>query len=51
MIATLLSLGASLIGRIAGKHLLANHIAKAGTGTLQSLIGGIGNGCSWAPAR
>ena len=34
---------ASLAGRFLGKHLLDNHLAKAGTGTLQSLIGGIGN--------
>ena len=32
----------SLAGRVLGSHLLRNHAAKLGEGTLQSVVGGLG---------
>ena len=38
----ILSLVTSLLGRVIGSHLVGNNAAKAGTGTVQSLVEGFG---------
>ena len=41
-LAPIVSAIGSLAGRVVGSHLLRNHAAKLGEGTLQSVVGGLG---------